>query len=64
MWLFLKLATAMYPTSWNAYDSYAEAILKDGDIKGDIENYKKSVKLNSQNKNGIKVLKELGVEFK
>lgn len=58
-----KLTTEMYPTSWNAYDSYAEAILKAGDNEGAIENYKKSVKLNSQNQNGIKVLKELGVKF-
>ncbi|MBU1100111.1 MAG: hypothetical protein KKA84_06880 [Bacteroidetes bacterium] len=54
-----KLTTEMYPTSWNAYDSYGEALMKKGDKKGAIENYRKSVKLNPGNKNGVDMLKQL-----
>lgn len=47
--------------SFNAFDSYAEALLALGDKTQAIENFKESVKLNPGNKNGLKRLKELGV---
>jgi hypothetical protein len=50
-----------FPNSFNVYDSYGEAILVLGDTTQAIENYKKSVKLNPGNENGIKVLKDLGI---
>jgi tetratricopeptide (TPR) repeat protein len=56
-----KLNTEMYPNSFNTYDSYAEALLALGDKTPAIENFKKSVKLNPGSKNGLKRLKELGV---
>lgn len=54
-----RLATEIYPASWNAYDSYAEALMKKGDANGAIENYKRSLKLNPKNKNGEDILKSL-----
>jgi tetratricopeptide (TPR) repeat protein len=56
-----KLDVEAFPKSFNAYDSYGEALLVLGDKTKAIENYKKSVKLNPGNENGIKVLKEQGV---
>lgn len=57
----LEINVAAFPNSFNVYDSYAEALLKQGKNKKAIENYKKSIKLNPENKHGINVLKELGV---
>jgi len=48
-----------YPDSWNVYDSYGEALLSDGNKLLAIENYQKSVELNPENENGIKVLDDL-----
>ncbi len=56
-----KLNVAEHPESYNVYDSYGEALLKQGDKKNAAANYKKSVELNPGNQNGIEVLKELGV---
>ena len=50
-----------FPNSFNVYDSYGEALLMLGDTTQAIENYKKSIKLNPSNENGLKILKELGV---
>lgn len=50
-----------FPNSFNVYDSYGEALLKHGEKKKAIENYKKSVELNPNHKHGINVLKKLGV---
>jgi tetratricopeptide (TPR) repeat protein len=56
-----KLNVEAYPNSFNVYDSYGEALLALGDTAQSIENYKKSVKLNPGNGNGLKVLNALGV---
>lgn len=56
-----KLNAEAFPNSWIVYDSYGEALLKKGERGQAIENYKKSIKLNPGNEQGIKVLKELGV---
>lgn len=55
-----KLNTEAFPYSFNVYDSCGEALLKKGAREEAIENYKKSVKLNPENENGIKVLNDLG----
>ncbi|GAB4014968.1 hypothetical protein GCM10028808_38960 [Spirosoma migulaei] len=47
------------PTSWNAYDSLAEAYLVKGDKPLAIENYEKSVSLNPANEGGKAALKKL-----
>ena len=50
------------PTSFNAYDSYGEGLLALGDTALGIANYKRSIELNPANDNGIRVLKELGID--
>lgn len=56
-----KINTQLSGASFNAFDSYAEALLALGDKTHAIENFKESVKLNPGSKNGLKRLKELGV---
>lgn len=60
----LKIGISFFPNAFNLYDSYGEILLKQGDKNKAIDNYKKSVELNPNNKNGIRVLKELGIEIK
>ncbi|MFH2037056.1 MAG: tetratricopeptide repeat protein [Candidatus Zixiibacteriota bacterium] len=49
----LKLNTEAHPKSSNTYDSYAEALMNNGDIEKAIANYKKSVELNPDNTNAV-----------
>lgn len=55
----LKINVALFPGSWNAYDSYAEALLADGQKEEAIKMYQKSVELNPKNEGGKKVLQKL-----
>lgn len=59
--VIFKLNAELFPNSFNVYDSYAEVLMLLGDKNLAMENYKKSVKLNPGSVNGIKRLKELGV---
>ena len=59
-----KLNIQEYPKSSNVYDSYAEALMVKGENDGAIKNYKKSLELNPNNKQGVEQLKKLGVEYK
>jgi tetratricopeptide (TPR) repeat protein len=43
-----KINTKNYPTSWNSFDSLAEAFEINGDIKNAILNYEKALELNSK----------------
>lgn len=54
-----KLSTEMYPRSYNTYDSLAEAYMDNGSKNLAIENYRKSLELNSQNTNATEKLKAL-----
>ena len=54
-----KLNALEFPESWNAYDSYAEALLAQGQTELAIQNYKRSITLNPENENGVKVLEGL-----
>jgi CubicO group peptidase (beta-lactamase class C family) len=54
-----KINMDTYPTSFNVYDSYAEAILALGDTVKAIELYEQSIQMNPENENGIQVLKTL-----
>lgn len=56
-----KFNVEAFPKSFNVYDSYGEVLLVLGDTAQAIDNYKKSISINPGNKNGLKVLKELGV---
>lgn len=54
-----ELNVAMYPESWNTYDSLAEAQEAAGDKEHAIANYHKSLQLNDQNSHAGSRLKEL-----
>jgi len=54
-----KLNTELYPTGFNAFDSYGECLLELGDKENAIKAYKKSLELNPENNNAEKVLSEL-----
>ncbi len=56
-----KLNMDAFPSSFNVYDSYAEALMNLGDKEGAIEYYKVSVEMNPANQNGIDMLEKLGV---
>ncbi len=54
-----KLNVLLHPESANTYDSLGEVYLKDGNKELAIQNYKHSLKLNPNNENAKKVLKQL-----
>jgi CubicO group peptidase (beta-lactamase class C family) len=54
-----KFIVELYPESWNAYDSFAEAYMNAGNKQLAIDNYKKSLKLNPENTNAVEWLKKL-----
>ncbi|WP_158844424.1 alpha/beta hydrolase [Algibacter sp. L1A34] len=51
-----KLNTILFPDSWNAFDSYGEALLKSNRKAESIEMYEKSIELNPENETGKDVL--------
>lgn len=59
-----KLNIEAFPKSFNPYDSYAEALMTNGDKDEAIKYHEKSLELNPGNTNGIEQLKKLGVEYK
>ena len=54
-----KINILLYPQSSNVYDSYAEALLKSGDTIEAVTNFKKSLALDSGNRNAKQYLKKL-----
>jgi len=58
-----KLATALYPTNANAFDSLADAFRRAGDKQGAIANYQRSLQLDPENTNAKQRLSELGAEM-
>lgn len=54
-----RLNVELYPGSFNTYDSYAEALLNNGDSLASIENYERSLELNPDNTNAERILKTL-----
>ncbi|GAA3656426.1 serine hydrolase [Flavivirga jejuensis] len=54
-----KLNVEEYPESGNVYDSLGEAYMVDGNSELAIKNYEKSIELDSDNVNGIEMLKKL-----
>lgn len=57
-----RFVTEIYPQSWNAWDSYGEALATAGNKGGAIKAYEKSVALNPDNKAGVEMLKKLKAE--
>jgi tetratricopeptide (TPR) repeat protein len=41
-----RVNVALFPESWNVYDSYAEALLKNGDRESAVSTFRKSLELN------------------
>lgn len=56
---FFKLGIKAFPSSANLYDSLGEAYMKNGDNEQAIKNYRKSLELNPDNQNAVKMLKKL-----
>ena len=56
------LNIALYPNSSNVYDSYAEALFHTGDTVAAITNFKKSLSIDSGNRNAKRFLKRLEKE--
>ena len=54
-----KINVALYPTSYNVYDSLGEALLKSGDTVQALVNYKKSLVYDSGNKRIKETIKRL-----
>ncbi len=54
-----KLNVKAYPEAFNVYDSLGEAYMESGDKELAIKNYEKSIELNPDNENGIKMLENL-----
>ena len=48
-----------FPGSWNVYDSLGEILAWTGDTETAIENFEKSLKLNSENENALKNLNQI-----
>jgi tetratricopeptide (TPR) repeat protein len=55
----LNLNIELYPNSFNAYDSYGEACMLEGDYPQAIKNYKRSLELNPDNTNAVEMLKKI-----
>jgi CubicO group peptidase (beta-lactamase class C family) len=54
-----KLATFIFPLSFNTYDSYAQLLRDSGRKKDAIAMYKKSLELNPKNHDGQRILNQL-----
>jgi len=59
-----KVNTLLHPTSANVYDSYGEALAKNGDLDLAIVNYKKALSLDPKLETSIKALAELKAKKK
>jgi len=54
-----KLNTFLYPTKFNTFDSLAEAYWRNGDEKLAVENYRRSLELNSENTKAENSIREI-----
>ncbi len=54
-----KLNVKEYPKSFNVYDSLGEAYMNKGDIRRAKRYYKKSIRINPDNQNGIDMLEKM-----
>jgi cytochrome c-type biogenesis protein CcmH/NrfG len=56
---FFEYNISNFPNSANAYDSLGEAYMVKGEKAQAIENYKKSLKLDPNNQNAARMIREL-----
>jgi tetratricopeptide (TPR) repeat protein len=54
-----ELNVRLFPDYWNVYDSYGEALLRNGDRERAIENYREALRLNPESKSASDMLKKL-----
>lgn len=59
--LIFKLAIETFPDRDNPYDSYAESLMELGQHEEAIKNYKKSLELNPNNRNAVRMIKKIEV---
>lgn len=57
-----KMNADAFPNSSNVYDSYGEALMKDGQTEAAIENYQRSLELNPANNNAVEMLTKMGAK--
>jgi tetratricopeptide (TPR) repeat protein len=57
--MIFRFVTDIYPQSWNAWDSYGEALATSGNKAEAIKAYEKSISMNPENKAGAEMLKKL-----
>jgi tetratricopeptide (TPR) repeat protein len=54
-----RINTELFPQSYNTFDSYGEALLKNNQREKALIMYQKSVELNPGNENGKKIIQDL-----
>jgi len=57
-----KLNVEIFPSSSNTYDSLGEGYMSNGDSELAIQNYKRSLELDSRNENAVNMLKRLEIK--
>jgi tetratricopeptide (TPR) repeat protein len=57
--IVFKFNVQAYPEAFNTYDSLAEVYMKNGETEKAIQNYKKSLELNPNNNNAVRMLEQL-----
>jgi tetratricopeptide (TPR) repeat protein len=57
--IVFKFNVKAYPEAFNTYDSLGEAFMKLDNIEHAILNYEKSLELNPNNKNAVRMLEKL-----
>lgn len=57
--MVFELNVETFPDSWNAYDSYGESLMKNGNTDLAIENYEKSLEMNPDNEGAKQMLEKL-----
>lgn len=57
--VLFRINAAIFPASWNAYDSLGEAYLEAHETELAIQSYRRSLELNPENNNAYEVLRKL-----
>ena len=59
---FFKFNVRNYPNSYNVYDSMGEAEYRFGNMDAALQNFQKSIELNSENENAIRMIQKINTE--